>query len=104
MKPILQEAKMKQTVLFRSLVAAGVVALAAGGLTAASPALVHAYAVPQASAASTAVSRTSAALPDFSPIVAQNGPAVVNISVTGMAAQTNDMAPSLGNMDPNDPF
>jgi serine protease Do len=41
------------------------------------------------------------ALPDFAGIVAQNGPAVVNISVSGMQQIVDRGGPEL---DPNDPF
>ena len=44
-----------------------------------------------------------AALPDFSGIVAQNGPAVVNISVTSKAEKGADVA-AMPQIDPNDPF
>jgi serine protease Do len=43
------------------------------------------------------------AQPGFSSIVAQNGPAVVNISITGTMKTSMDM-PSFPQMDPNNPF
>lgn len=56
--------------------------------------------------------RPVVALPDFSQITASNGPAVVNVSVTGMVKTSSDIgganvAPqrhALPGMDPNDPF
>jgi serine protease Do len=44
-----------------------------------------------------------AALPDMSSIVANNGPAVVNISVSGMR-KTRLASPDMPQLDPNDPF
>lgn len=63
--------------------------------------LVHA-AVQQPSLETYAQSSSPAALPDMSAIVARNGPAVVNISVSGtrkVSAGMPDMQ-----LDPNDPF
>ena len=58
--------------------------------------------VAPAAASSTAATRTLA-LPDFSQIAADQGPAVVNISVTGHARRTSAGTP-FGNLDPQDPF
>ena len=45
------------------------------------------------------------AAPDFSTITARNGPAVVNISVTGVTKTASaDGAASIPGLDPNDPF
>ena len=45
------------------------------------------------------------AAPDFSTITARNGPAVVNISVTGITKTASaDGAAGIPGMDPNDPF
>jgi serine protease Do len=43
------------------------------------------------------------ALPDFSSIVAQYGPAVVNVRVSG-TVKTGEHMPQMPNLDPNDPF
>ena len=43
------------------------------------------------------------ALPDFSGIVAAQGPAVVNISVTG-TTKTGGLPPGMPHLDPDDPF
>lgn len=43
-------------------------------------------------------------LPDFSEIVAQQGPAVVNISVSGTVKTGYNEFPGLNQMDPSDPF
>lgn len=48
------------------------------------------------------VAERSLALPDFSQIVAQQGPAVVNISVAGSAKA--GLFPGMPQMDPDDPF
>jgi len=56
--------------------------------------------VPPAAQASSAPSRAMA-LPDFSSIVAKNGPAVVNISVSGHTKVAMQEMPQL---DPNDPM
>ncbi|MDT8990383.1 Do family serine endopeptidase [Curvibacter sp. APW13] len=53
-------------------------------------------------ASSAAPSRTLA-LPDFSQIATEQGPAVVNISVTGHARRTAANTP-FGQLDPQDPF
>lgn len=50
--------------------------------------------------ASTSASARALALPDFSQIASEQGPAVVNISVTGHAPRNA----SLGGLDPQDPF
>ena len=47
---------------------------------------------------------TSALLPDFTGIVARDGPAVVNISVTHEAKDADASAPQLQGIDPNNPF
>lgn len=57
---------------------------------------------PAPAAPSSATTR-ALALPDFSQIAAEQGPAVVNISVTGHARRTSANTP-FGNLDPQDPF
>ena len=47
---------------------------------------------------------TGATLPDFAEIVAQQGPAVVNISVSGTVKTGYSGFPGMSQMDPNDPF
>lgn len=44
------------------------------------------------------------ALPDFSSMVAQQGPAVVNISASGMVKTDLASNPGMPQLDPNDPF
>jgi len=44
------------------------------------------------------------ALPDFAEIVSRQGPAVVNISVSGSVKSGINQFPGLPQMDPNDPF
>jgi serine protease Do len=90
---------MKQKALVRSLAAAGLVTvLGVGAVKYYEPATAHAVATPAAS------SIPLAALPDFSRLVEQYGPAVVNISVTHDAqSRTNALVPDFG-MTPDDPF
>ncbi len=97
---------MKQKMLVRSLIAAGVIAAGAGAF-----AKYDLSVFPQALAASTsapavmasAQPAAAAALPDFTGIVAQNGRAVVNISVTNKVEKTADV-PAMPKLDPNDPM
>jgi len=102
---------MKQKILVRSLIAAGVMAVGAG-----ISANFDLSVFPQALAASTyataprtsaqpmsAQPATAAVLPDFTGIVAQNGPAVVNISVTDKPEKVA-YAPAMPKVDPNNPF
>lgn len=51
-----------------------------------------------------AVNKPSLALPDFADIVARQGAAVVNISVSGTVKTRLSKFPSLPQMDPDDPF
>jgi serine protease Do len=91
---------MKQKLIVRSLAAAGLVAaLGLGGFTHYGPTPAHAVTAPVTQSVPTAA--PSAALPDFSQLVAQNGPAVVNISVTA-SVKTSAM-PELG-ISPDDPM
>lgn len=99
---------MRQKVLVRSLIAVGVLCAALGGFAMTGTRNVETALNTGAPPAVVATRAPSAvvALPDFSAIVEQNGPAVVNISVTGKAQKTafemeNEQGPG---MDPNDPF
>ena len=97
---------MKQKTLVRSLIAAGVIAAGFGGYAKFDPPAFRGAAAASMSApAATAapVPASIVALPDFTGIVAQNGPAVVNISVTSKADKIAQ-APALPQLDPNDPF
>ena len=80
-------------------------ALTAGYSLGTSPLLGHANAASQAvTAVSSAPSMApTAILPDMSGIVARNGPAVVNISVSG-TRKTRLGMPDMQQLDPNDPF
>ena len=90
---------MKQKLIVRSLAAAGIVtALGLGGLQHFQPSAVHARTVD----ATQAPALPLAALPDFSKLVEQNGPAVVNISVT-QNVKTAAAMPDFG-MSPDDPM
>ena len=57
-----------------------------------------------ASVAHEPTSKPSVMLPDFTEIVSQQGPAVVNISVSGTAKNEVFEFPGFPQMDPNDPF
>jgi serine protease Do len=48
--------------------------------------------------------KVAVALPDFADIVSQQGPAVVNISVSGTVKTGISQFPGFPQMDPNDPF
>ncbi|MGH8743110.1 MAG: trypsin-like peptidase domain-containing protein, partial [Burkholderiales bacterium] len=97
---------MKQKMLVRSLIAAGVIAAGIGGYAAYDSLVIQSAVAASASTPATTVNTlpsTIAALPDFTGIVAQNGPAVVNISVTNNVEKVADV-PAMPNLDPNDPF
>ncbi|PZQ78087.1 MAG: peptidase [Variovorax paradoxus] len=83
-----------------------VLALAAAGVLGAAGA--GAYTSARASAQPAPVTTPMVApiaAPDFSTITARNGPAVVNISVTGVTKTASaDGAAGIPGMDPNDPF
>lgn len=91
--------------LVLALVAAGAIG---GGSVAALQHIGTAQAVSAPSATRTAPVNPTMALPDFAQITAQNGPAVVNISVTGMVKTANEgpVARRGGREDPfgNDPM
>ena len=97
---------MEKKLLVRSLIAAGVIAAGVGGYVKYDSSIVS-HAVAASVSAPSVAMRTQpaaiAALPDFTGIVAQNGPAVVNISVTNKAEKVADIS-SAPNLDPNDPF
>ncbi len=97
---------MRQKTLVRSLIAAGVIAAGIGGYAKYDPSVFqHALAASASAPAVTpgAQPATVAALPDFTGIVAQNGPAVVNISVIQKTEPTA-FAPDMQGVDPSDPF
>jgi serine protease Do len=92
---------MKQKMLVRSLIAAGVIAVGVGGLAKYDVSVfTHADAAP---VVATASAQSAAALPNFTGIVARYGPAVVNISVTNNVNKVN-AAPAMPNLSPNNPF
>jgi len=97
---------MKQKRLVGSLIVAGVIAAGIGGYAKFDPSsFQHAIAASAPAPVVTASARPAMtpALPDFTGIVAQSGPAVVNISVTARSEKTR-LAPGMHGMDPNDPF
>ena len=88
-----------------------VLALAAAGVlgAAVSGAYTSAHAVPEpavtASVAAPAPPAAGVAAPDFSAITARSGPAVVNISVSGVVKTAGgEDAPSMPGLPPGDPF
>ncbi|PKO45493.1 MAG: peptidase [Betaproteobacteria bacterium HGW-Betaproteobacteria-3] len=95
--------------LVLALVLAGVIGATGAGVYRSS----HAAATASVTAAATvpAAPGVSMLLPDFTQISARNGPAVVNISVSGMAKvpdgagdDTSAQLPDIPGLDPNDPF
>jgi serine protease Do len=97
---------MKQKMLVRSLIVAGMISAATlGGYIAQSTSTLHdAVAAGTSTAAGVANAQPGArvAVPDFTAIVEQNGAAVVNISVTGKGERI--AAADTQQLDPNDPF
>ncbi len=90
---------MKQKLIVKSLAAAGLVtALGLGGITYYGPSAALARPVE----AVQRMTQTAAALPDFANLVEQNGPAVVNISVSGNM-KTAAATPDFG-LSPDDPM
>jgi serine protease Do len=90
---------MKQKVIVRSLAAAGLAtALGLGGVKYIEPFAAHARPAETAAASAPALQ----VLPDFAKLVEQNGPAVVNISVTGNI-KTSAVAPD-SELSPDDPL
>ena len=97
---------MKQKMLVRSLIVAGMISAAGlGGYLAQSNSTMH-NAIAAGTSAYAAVTSVQpgarVAVPDFTVIVEENGAAVVNISVTGKAAKT--AAADMPEMDPNNPL
>ncbi len=98
--------RMLKTTVFAAVIAT---AFAGGYSINHEQSLVAAHAAAQAPAASTAapapaaLAMPAAALPDMSAIVARNGAAVVNISVSGTTKRSG-ATPDLPQLDPNDPF
>jgi serine protease Do len=97
---------MQARTLKRSLAATAVIAALAGGYAQfGGIAIEHAHALGAPAVVPAAAAPTaSAALPDFSSIVERNGPAVVNISVTGAAKTAFRQQSPFGQLDPDDPF
>lgn len=98
---------MSSTTLKRSVIAVALAAALTGAYSVGSEhALWPAHAAPAAAALAvpgTSISTPVNALPDMTTIVAQSGPAVVNISVSG-TAKNSALAPDMPQLDPEDPF
>jgi serine protease Do len=96
---------MKRKAIVSSLVAAGIVtALVAGAFKVSEPIVPHARAsAPAVLNVTPTASISSQALPDFSPLVQQYGPAVVNISVT-QTAKASAEGPNAWGFSEDDPF
>ena len=97
---------MKREIWGRSLIAGGILAAAVAAYAGLNPSALHSATAASAAApgvAARAQAATSNALPDFTGIVAQNGPAVVNVSVTGKTEKTGFVRET-PKLDPSDPF
>ena len=96
---------MKVKTLAGALIAVGIAAAAAGGYSKFEPLFGHAAAAsPSIATVTTGASPAAvAALPDFTSIAAQTGPAVVNVSVSEKARRGESIA-QMPNIDPDDPF
>ena len=99
---------MKPRLVVRSLIATAVIAAVGAGAFSAGhwfPQEASAATAPVALASATNASApaASALLPDFTSIVQQNGPAVVNISVT-QKSKAEPQVQQFGKIDPNNPF
>lgn len=102
---------MRRKIFTRSIIAASIVAALAGGYAHFElPGMASAHAALPALTTATPAAASGPAsvapVTDFSTIVARYGPAVVNISVTGEAAQAPaaDDSDGVPGLDPNDPF
>lgn len=95
---------MRQKVLVRGLIAAGVVAaLAAGGIKAYEPFATIANAAVTAAPVAAVAPLATQTLPDFAALVQRYGPAVVNISVTHNV-KVGSNAPQIPGLSKDDPF
>jgi serine protease Do len=101
----------ERTISTRALVVALASAGAIGAVGAGAYGSARALTAPQTmsstSAADTAGAPSAAPLvtmPDFSAITSRDGPAVVNISVTGTAKASDDETSAIAGMDPDDPM
>ncbi len=99
---------MKPRLVVRSLIATAVIAAVGAGAFSAGhwfPREASAAAAPVALASATNANAPAAGalLPDFTSIVQQNGPAVVNISVT-QKSKAEPQVQQFGKIDPNNPF
>ena len=96
---------MKTNRLKLSVAAVAVATALAGSYSLGSyfPAVGHAHAAVEPAAVTMSAAATSMALPDMSAIVARNGPAVVNISVSG-TRKVSAESQEIPGLDRNDPF
>ena len=96
---------MKTNRLKLSVAAVAVATALAGSYSLGSyfPAVGHAHAAVEPAAVAVPAAATSMALPDMSAIVARNGPAVVNISVSG-TRKVSAESQEVPGLDRNDPF
>ena len=96
---------MKTNRLKLSVAAVAVATALAGSYSLGSyfPAVGHAHAAVEPAAVAMPATATSMALPDMSAIVARNGPAVVNISVSG-TRKVSAESQEIPGLDRNDPF
>jgi serine protease Do len=95
---------MKEQVLKRTVIGAALAAALASGYPLLQTSMINpAHATVATTPVPVAPATAAAALPDFTGLVAANGPAVVNITVTQKAEKTAFEGAPQG-MDPNDPF
>jgi serine protease Do len=95
---------MKEQILKRTAIGAALVAALASGYPLLQTSIINpAHATVATAPVPVAPATSAAALPDFTGLVAANGPAVVNITVTQKAEKTALQGVPQG-MDPNDPF
>jgi serine protease Do len=95
---------MKEQILKRTAIGAALVAALASGYPLLQTSIINpAHATVATAPVPVAPATSAAALPDFTGLVAANGPAVVNITVTQKAEKTVLQGVPQG-MDPNDPF
>jgi serine protease Do len=99
-----KECLMKTRVFTRNLIAAAALSALGAGVFSGGHWFPQEASAATAPAAVAAAPAAGALLPDFTGIVARDGPAVVNISVTHDAKAADASAPQLEGIDPHSPF
>jgi serine protease Do len=98
--PLRKETFMRVKSVIAALIAAGVITAGVGYFN---PLNAHARVEPSAARAQEAAPQALGAMPDFAALAERHGPAVVNISVTRMAA-TEDESRSMPQFAPDSPY